>query len=293
MASDVRELLRELDVREFYQILLDNNYYEIVFPFLLIFAVLYTVLSYVKIFQNKEGSPIKPVIFIISLVFALMSVWFETSPGYFIGDLFIMMFPNISALTIGILTLYIMGSLFGVDFLKGIFRKDVSAYIFFTIAAIGLGAIVFYVGIVIGIWDFNYLDTESYWNVIVGLALFILGIVFLVVGLWGFGIVLLFVVGTFVYNYGENNILEHFIDPVVFIMILVILLLSWMTNNKERKVELSQNLRDQEESIETYKKNYGGKLPKDFDSRVFDIISENNKVNKKEWKEKFGNEPWK
>ena len=294
MVSSVSEVLRQLDFSQIHRIFLDYEYYTLLFPFLLIFAVIYTVLTYVRIFQKKEtGEPIKPVIFIIALAVSSISVWFEISPGYRVGDLLVMMFPNISALTIGILTLYIVGSLFGQNFFKGIFKKNTSAYIYFIVGVIGLGAVVFYLGIVFGIWDFDPLDTKSYWNVVIAVLLFIFGVSFMAAGLWGWGSLLIFIVGVYVWNQGEQSMLDFIFDPIVFVLFLIVILMSWMNSGKDdRRENLRNSLINIEEAIEEYKKAHGGNIPKPYESRLYDILDQKYQDKKKEWKGLYGDEEW-
>ncbi len=294
MVSSVSEVLRQLDFSQIHRIFLDYEYYTLLFPFLLIFAVMYTVLTYVQIFQKKEtGEPIKPVVFIVALVVSSISVWFEISSGYRAGDLLIMMFPNISALTIGILTLYIVGSLFGQDFFRGMFKKDVSTHVYFVVGVIGLGAIVFYLGIVFGMWDFDPLDTRSYWNVVIAVVLFVFGAFFMMVGLWGWGSLLIFIVGVYVWNYGEQSVLDFIFDPIIFILVLIVLLISWLTSGKDaHRGDLRTDLINAEKAIEEYKKLRGGNVPKLYESRVYDVLDQKYQDKKKKWKELYGDEDW-
>jgi hypothetical protein len=290
--NSLNDIFRELNFNEYHQILLDNSYYELLFPFLLLFSVLYTVLSYAKIFRSKStGEPVKPIIFIISLIVSWFGVGFETSAGYSVGKLLMLMFPNISALTIGFLCLYIIGAILGKDLLRGLFDKNNSAYIYYALGAIGLGSVVFYVGIAMGIWDFNPFDTESYWNVILGLAFLILGIVMLIIGRFGIGFVFLFVFGSFVYGGGQGNILEYFIDPVMFIVVIFVVMISWLTSRDEKE-KLAADLRKSEFSIEEYKRMYGGKVPEDYESRVFDNLDSAYNSNKKKWERKYPGEKY-
>lgn len=267
MVNSIADIFNELNFFELHQILLDSDYYEFLFPFLLAYALLYAVLGNIKIFQYKTGSrqgkPIKPIITVIAFLVSFYGISFETSPGYSVGKLLMVMFPNISALTIGILGLYIVGSILGKDFFEDVFKKDISAYLFFTIAVIGLGSVVYYVGIAMGFWNFNPMDTASQWNVILAIAFLIMGIVFLFVDLVPFGVIFLMVFGAFVLNAGENSILEYFIDPVIFIILLVVVLLSWIQSDDEKKIILEKNMKNQKELLDEY----GNKT-----SRVKDIV---------------------
>lgn len=285
MASNqVTDWIRERDFTEFIDVLFDNNYYELVFPFVLIYAVLFTILGKVKIFQNKSGEPVKSLIVIISVVVSFFAVSFETSPGYTVGKYLMMLFPNISALTMGILGLYVVGSLLGKDFFRGVLRKDHSAYLYFGIAVIGLGSVIYYMGIVMGFWDQYPITQESYWNMIIGIGLLIMGIVFLFIDLVPYGIVLLIVFGTYVYNYGDDgSILEYFVDPVIFIILIILSLLAWLNSNTEEKALLEKKIRDGKVSRKNLEKTLGRK-PDDYDAKIYDIVSQSLKDNEEKYK---------
>jgi len=290
--STIGNFLTSINFFELQNTFLENSYYDILFPFLLVFALLYSVLGNIKLFQSKKTKkPYKSAVFIVSLITSFYGISFETSPGYSVGKLMMMLFPNISALTIGILTIYIVGAILGKDFFKGLFSKKHSSWIYMTTGGIGLGAVLFYVGIAMGFWQYDIIDQTSYWNFIIAAFLLILGIVFLSVGLGGVGILFLFVFGSFVYNYGQGNILEYFIDPFVFIIVIVIILLSWLNSNKEEKTKLRNDLLEAEKNIILYEKEYGRK-PKDYESRIYDIGSDIYEDNKKKWKDKYGEEKW-
>ncbi len=294
MATSIGELFRELDFNEYHKILLDNNYYSVLFPFLLVFAILYSILSAksVKIFRSKKtNEPYSAVIFIISLIVSFYGVSFETSPGQNVGMLMMVMFPNISALTMGILMLYIVGGILGKNFFTGVFSKKWDAIVYMVVGGIGLGAVIFYVGITMGFWDFNPLDTQSYWNVILGMFLLIIGIVMIAVDYIPLGTMFLIIFGIFVYNYGEGNVLEYFIDPVIFILFIIIVLLMWMNSEKEHKFFVRRDLNDEIRQMEGYEKVYGRK-PVPYESRINDLVESSYDDNIAEWKKKWPNEEW-
>lgn len=76
--------------------------FEYLLPFLLIFAIVYAVLSFVKIFQNN-----KAVNGIISLAVALMALQFDLV-SYFFADIF----PRLGIALSIILVLLILGGMF-------------------------------------------------------------------------------------------------------------------------------------------------------------------------------------
>ena len=290
---DILEGIRSADFENLLQVFFDNNYYYFLFPFLLLFAILYTILGKVSIFRSKKtGRPIKPVIFVISLVVSFYSVNFEISEGYLIGDLLMMMFPNISALTIGILGLYVAGAVAGKDFFRGLFDKKNSAFIYLAVGGIGLGAVLYYVGIAMGFWDIAVIDQTSYWNFILAFFLLILGIVFLFTGLVPIGIVFLFIFFGYVYNSGNATVIEYVIDPIVFIIVIILVLLAWLNSDKDKKFELRESLNRQEKRLQEYEKSYGRK-PKDFESRFHDITDSSFNSNKKKWEQNYPGENWK
>lgn len=284
MSASLSDFFSNADIGQYIQLFRDTNSFEILFPFLLIYAILNTILHQVSIFKSKStGKPHNAPIVIISLVVALFSVTFEISQGKTIGYLLSLLFPNISALTIGVLTLYLVGSMLNKNFFKDLFRKDVSAYFTFVVGAIGLGAVFFYLGIVFGMFDYNPLDPLSYWNFVLALGGLIAGIVFLIIGLIGPGIILLLVVGSFILSSGDESILSFFIDPIVFITIIVVLLMTWMNSAKEKKDKVWEGYRDSRNYME---------VNKDVkDSRIKDIQEMRYESNKKKYKELYGEEP--
>jgi hypothetical protein len=288
MASSFNDAIANVEIEEFLFMLFDSGYYDILFPFLIVYAIIYAVLSKVQLFQSKKtGKPISSVLTIISLVISWFGVTFEVSEGYSIGNFMMMLFPNISALTIGILMLYFVGSLVGKNYFKGVFDKKTSAFVTLAIGGIGLGAVVFYTGIVMGFWNYDPGDIPSYWNFIGALFLLILGIVFLIVELIPLGILFLVLFGVFVYNSGQDNILEYFVDPVVFMVIIILVLLSWLTSDKEKEEKLAHNLRKNEKLLRKYE-GVSGKKPNDYESRIYDITDSSYQSNKRKWEELTG-----
>ncbi|MDA3856497.1 MAG: hypothetical protein PF569_09655 [Candidatus Woesearchaeota archaeon] len=279
MVDSVSDFISSFDFNEIHRVFLDSNYYQFLFPFLLSYALMYTALSYVKIFQSKKTKkPIKPIIILIALISSFYGVSFELESGMMVGDMMMFMFPSISALTMGILTMYIVGSILGKDFFKDMWRKDHSAYMYFTVGVIGLGSVLFYMGVGIFGWDYNPLNFESQWNVILAVAFLIMGVVFMFIDLVPIGIVFLLVFFAYVYNSGQDSFLGYFIDPVVFIFIIFIALFSWMNSDKEKKVKLEESIKDADISL-SEKGDYG-KYKKDYENRIRDIIHEGRIQNK-------------
>lgn len=124
MAS-ISEFLTDVDFRGIFLDLEQYGWFHYVFPFMLVYAIVFTILGKVKIFEDK-----KPVKIIVAVVFGLFAVAFPISDnhncghynsfggsyaGCTIGDLMMNLFPVTSALTIGILALYIIAAMLGFD----------------------------------------------------------------------------------------------------------------------------------------------------------------------------------
>ncbi|MCB0370268.1 MAG: hypothetical protein KDD45_12805, partial [Bdellovibrionales bacterium] len=97
------------------------------------------------------------------------------------------------------------------------------------------------------------------------------------------GLLILFVLGTYVSNYGNESILGYFIDPIVFVFVIAVLMISWITGDKDHKIELKKKIDKREKLIEEYRKDYGGELPKEYESRIYDIVDEAQKKAKLEY----------
>jgi len=197
------------------------------------------------------------------------------------------MFPNISAITIGILTLYLVAAILGRDFFKGLFNKEHGGYMYIAAGVIGLGSVIFYVGISMGFWDMNPLDSKSQWNVILAVAFLILGILFLVIDMVPFGILLLLVFSAYVY--GGNNgdsILQYFIDPVIFIVLLIVTLMSWINTDSNRKDILLEGIESNKKSLKRYKEDYGVK--NDYEAVIKDMTEDYLSKKQKRFKKRFG-----
>ncbi|NCC71168.1 hypothetical protein EOM09_06310, partial [bacterium] len=121
----VEEALANVDFRSFLQALYDGGWYHYIFPFMLVYAIVYTILNYVDVFKDR-----KPVKVIIALVFGLFAVAFPiTGEGDCFGcqktlaDFMMALFPGVTAFSIAILALYIVAATLGVD-LNAFFGKN-------------------------------------------------------------------------------------------------------------------------------------------------------------------------
>lgn len=284
--SNLIDIIESVNISELLVVFFDSGYYEFFFPFLLSFALFYAILSNVKFFQHKKGLkkgyPIKSLITIVSFIVSYYAVSFEISQGNTLGSLLMMLFPNISALTIGILSLYIVGAIFAKNFFSGLFDQKNSALIYLLIGGIGLGSIVYYTGFAMGFWDNYSITNIGLWNTVFAVLFLILGVVFLLVGMFPFAIIFLYVLIAFMLNYSvTESILRLFIDPIVFILTIVGLSLSWMNSNN-----LSYHEKEYRRMSEKYEKDFGGKNLKPYDNRIHDIV-ETSMKNKKKYVDKL------
>lgn len=171
MASSISDWLRDVRFEDFLYDLETTGWFAYVFPFLIVYSVIFTILNKVEIFADK-----KPVKVIIALVFALTSVYFPISEasscglGYggghaydgncSLGDLMATLFPGVTAFSMGILALYIIAAMLGVD-LSDLFgdgkKPNIVTYV---LGGLGVLFVVYYFGLGFGWWDYGYDGTN-------------------------------------------------------------------------------------------------------------------------------------
>lgn len=289
MAS-VGDFFTSIDFFQMQTTLEDVGLYDYLFPYLLIYSLLVLVLPYAKIFQNKQGKSNKPIIVLISLIFSFYGVSFEISQNQTIGMLLMTLFPNISALTILLLCCYIVGSMLGFDFLRGLFRKDFSAYMYYTFGGIGMAMVVYFVGISMGLWDYDPLSTSSMWNVIIAILFSVLSIVFFIIRNVFLGLLFAVIVLSWVFGPQNQSILMTFIDPVIFVITLFFFFLSWVNKGGDNpKIELAKKLDKAKESVDKFQREAGFN-PKKYDTRAYDISHQNYLNLMKKWNDLYGEE---
>lgn len=141
--SAVTDFLGEIG-ESFYSIVTDmqsNGWLEFLFPFLLIYALVFTVTEKIDLVRTKKGVRV-----IIALTVSLFSIAYPiTEGGQTIGGLMNSLFPGISAFSIGIIALYIIAGLAGVD-LMALFSKDNqdTPYMRYIIGGLGVLFVLFY-----------------------------------------------------------------------------------------------------------------------------------------------------
>ena len=284
MVSNLFEFLSEASLIDILKLFIDANYFEVLFPFLLLFALYFHVLQKIL---GRRGSKLfsKSASVIISLIVSFYSVAFTFPTGYSIANLMMMLFPNISIITIAVLCLYVIGSILGFDFFKNMFRKDISAYVIFLFGGLGLGSVIFYGGIVIGLWNLDPFNQLDWLSVVITVAFLILGVVSLIIGWFALGIILLYVSISFIYNMGEVGITTLLFDPYIFIFFIFIGLISWLfKDNKSEEQILKESLDNSQVTLRNIEQNYGGKPPTRGEDLLYDINSQNYENNLKKFR---------
>ncbi|MCB0370267.1 MAG: hypothetical protein KDD45_12800 [Bdellovibrionales bacterium] len=177
MAGSISDWLREADFGTILGDLEAYGWFHFVFPFLLVYAVVFTVLNKVEIFDEK-----KPVKVIIALVFSLFAVAFPISDqsdcgisgssynfgtsngGCTVGDLMISLFPGVTAFSMGILALYIVAAMLGVDLTKFLGSSAKDAWIRYVLGAVGLLVVIYYFALGFGWNGFNGSGFEDFFK---------------------------------------------------------------------------------------------------------------------------------
>lgn len=198
--SPILDGISSIDFRGFIDSLVMGGWVEFFFPFLLIYAIVLTIMNRAEVFRGNKATRV-----IIALVFALFSVSFPVSQtcnistssflGYCtLGTYMSALFPGVSLFAIAILCLYIIAALLGRD-LTNFFGKDnpLAVYI--------LGGI----GLLIVLWQW-------------GSAFFNFG---------GSGSV------------GDNWLIRLIQDPVLYILILFIALFWWISKEDDPNFDYS------------------------------------------------------
>lgn len=161
--GEVSEFFRDVDFKSFLDALESGGWFEFVLPFMLIYAVVLTILNKVELFKDK-----KPVRVIIALVFGLFSIAFEIpgSGNETLGDLMMALFPGVSAFTVGVLALYIVVAMLGVDLTKFFGDgEDNNKFIMYILGALGLIVVIYNYGVGLDWWgDGNY----GIWDWLIG-----------------------------------------------------------------------------------------------------------------------------
>ena len=150
--------LEDLNLMEFFQFLGDYGWIQILFPFLLVYALVFTITAKVGIIKKKKG-----VRMLVALVIGFFSVTFPignttscdsplqdagfnfSSPmfgnGCTLGDYMALLFPGVSVFSLMVLGLYIVCSILGVK-INEIFGTDNDKNKFVTPVIVLIGVLI-------------------------------------------------------------------------------------------------------------------------------------------------------
>lgn len=151
--SQITDFFSDIEFYDIIQVLLEGGWYHYLFPFLLIYAVVLTILNKADIFKKNKATRV-----IIALVFALFAVAFPITdnncyasgyggitPGCTVGDFMVVLFPGVTAFTIGILALYIVAAILGVDLMRILGENEKSQQIMkYILGGLGLIVVLYY-----------------------------------------------------------------------------------------------------------------------------------------------------
>ena len=210
--GSVSDFLSEVDFGDLFRDLEFYGWFHIVFPLMLVYAVVFTILNNVEVFRDR-----KPVKVIIALIFGLFAVAFPISDadscgihnssyriadGCTLGDLMISLFPGVTAFSIGILALYIVAGMLGVDLTKFFGRgEDSNKFIMWVLGALGVFVVLYYYALGFGWGGFESTDN---W-------------------LWG-----------------DDGLLQ---DPLLYILLLFGLFFWWVTKDDDEDGRARRNRR--------------------------------------------------
>ncbi len=299
--SEILDLISKVNFYDIINLFIDTNMYKYLFPFLLFYATLYSILPQIKIFRRKvknnpdKTEPIKPIIIVVSFIVSLISVVFPVNDkGETLADFLMVFFPNVSTLTIGILCLFLVSTLLGKNFLDFFSNYTLNSYSHMVLLIIGFGSMLFYIGNFIGWWNYDLYDASEQWTFILMIGILIVSIILLSFKQFSLGGLLLFVFISYLYKGGTGTAEDYIIDPFLFIIFLFLVLFSWVNSDDEESIKkLDKKIRDLNKDIEKYK---DLKLGDNYDytkSRIYPIMVDNLKKLKKEYKKKNNGIDWK
>jgi len=152
--------------------LYQGGWYQYVFPFMLVYAVVFTILNKVTLFEDK-----KPVKIVIALVFALFAIAFpvtgdsytcginlSVNPTYgceTLGDLMMVLFPGVTAFAIGVLSLYIVAAMLGLDLMNFLGTEKDNKILKYILGGLGLFVVIYYYARGFG-W-FGFQSSQTFW----------------------------------------------------------------------------------------------------------------------------------
>ncbi len=176
MAGPVTDFLSSLDFTSIVGTFNTYGWTNIFFPFLLIYAIVFTILDNVEIFKGGNKKKIRIV---IALIFAIISVAFPINDNNdTIGDLISVLFPGVGAITMGILGLYIVAGMMGKDLLGFLDDPEHNKWVKYVLGGVGALFVLFYFGKGMG-WFSSSITDNFFVRLILDPGLWILVILFL------------------------------------------------------------------------------------------------------------------
>lgn len=160
MSSAISDFIRDLNFESFLWDLNQGGWFEFVFPFLLVYALVFTITDKIDIIKEK-----KPVRVIVALVFALFAIAFPITgegsgygpgQGQTLGDLMMTMFPGVTAFSIAVLALYIVVAMLGIDLMRFFGEKeDQNKILKYILGGLGFLVVLYYFGLGFEWWSPN------------------------------------------------------------------------------------------------------------------------------------------
>ena len=182
MAGPLSEFFSDFEFEEFLQALKDGGIMEYLFPFLLVYGIVFMASGQLKTFKEHKG-----VRTIFAISFGFVSISYPIGEtGKTLGEFLAVLFPGATVVGVSLLALLIILAMFGVDseFWKSIFQsynedtKKWSANFFSYI--VGIAIIVIFALIITGFLgideDSNFLASLLYDPVLWIIVIF--GIIF-------------------------------------------------------------------------------------------------------------------
>ncbi len=153
-------------VPDFLNFLEEQGFFQYVLPFLLIFAIVYAILTNSKILGDNKGASA-----LIAVAIALLSLQLNFVPAFFQN-----IFPKFGiGLSILLIALILAGA-----FITDLEKKETYKWIFF-----GLGALIFIIITILSLSDFNFAGSwwwNQYGSLMIVLVIIIVAVILVIVG---------------------------------------------------------------------------------------------------------------
>ena len=139
--GEVSDFFADIQFEDVIDGLIDGGWYDFLFPFLLVYAIVFTILNKADIFSGN-----KAVRVLIAAIFGLFAVAFPISDeGYTLGEFMMVLFPGVTAFTIGVLALYIVTAMLGVDLMDILGNKNSDNQLMkYILGGLGVIVVVYY-----------------------------------------------------------------------------------------------------------------------------------------------------